>query len=331
MINVLVLVPPFLNTVEYWRLWHPFEMISAIMPGVFKFEFKRKEINYADVWNAHVIVTTRPGSKDSISEVITKAKAKGKPVIVDIDDHLFDLPDSHDLYFSYLPGSKGYENAKNLCESADLFWFSTPAFLETYGKKFGKKSMVVPNAIHPALLPEEPAPDQGHWAWRGRSIQVHDLIYAGQHWYRKIRNKPKRWFFLGWKPPLDHADNYTPLPPVTDIEEYMDNIRKSRFNGIWKPMVECSFNNHKSNISWIEATMSGGVCLTNYAGKPGWEFATAHFPTYKEACELWQKSKTEIQEKYNLIKTAQMRAVSIIQLLPQFYHLLNTSSSTAET
>lgn len=324
MINVHVLEPPVLSNVAYWRLWQPLQIIKLMYPGVFRFTWKRKELDFSDAWNADIVITARPGAKPDINEYLEKARLNGAKVIVDVDDHVLNLPKFHDLYHDYKVGAQAHKRAVKTCENANFFWFSTPKFLETYSSN----GIVVPNAILPEFLPDEPAPDRGLWAWRGRSIQVHDLIYAGQQWYNKIKKKPKQWMFLGWLPPLDHAENADSAPYVDDPQKYIELIRKSGFNGMWKPMIECDFNDHKSNIAWIEATMSGGVCLTNYAGRPGWELATGNFPTYKEAVKLWEKSREEIVKNYNLIETAKIRAQSMLSLCS---HLLPTSPDTGST
>ena len=330
-LKILVLEPPNLTNVGYWRCWLPFQAIKAMYANSavnFEFTYKRKDLTFEDAWNADVVVAPRPGSKPDVSEFLEKAKDNGARIILDLDDHIFGLPDAHQLYFPYSKGAPQYESAMKAIELADLFWFSTPIFMETYAEKFKKPGLVVPNAIPPEWLPEAPAPDRGLWSWRGRDIQVHDLIYAGWDWYEEIKDRPKQWIFLGWKPPLRHSNNTQPVPYIDDVQKYLLNVRKSGFNGIWKPMIDCPFNDHKSNIAWIEATMSGGVCLTNYAGKPGWEYSTKDFPTYKQACELWEKSKAEIKKNYNLYQAAAIRARSMIEICS---HLLPTSPDTEKT
>ena len=153
-------------------------------------------------------------------------------------------------------------------------------------------------------------------------------MVAGQKWYSEIKDKPQKWLFMGSKPPLEHGENVESVGFVDDVEKYLLEWRRSAFNGVWKPMIDCRFNDHKSNISWIEATMTGGVCLTNYTGKPGWEYSTKEFPNYKESCMLWEKSKEAIIEKYNLLHTARMRAEIMAHIcLPQ----ANISPPTGET
>lgn len=324
MINVHVLEYPLLSNVAYWRIFRPLQVVKRLYPGVFNFTFKKEKLDYSDAWNADLIICPRPGAKPFVSEFILKAKQNGAKVIVDMDDDVLNLPENHDLYHDYKEGGPSNIEVKKVLDLADMFWFSTPKFLETYSNQ----GICVPNAVLPGDLPNEPAPDKGVWTWRGRSIQIHDLIGAGWDLYDEIRGKAKKWYFLGFLPPLNHLPNVETLPYISDPQEYFQKWLILRANGVWKPMINHPFNDHKSNIAWIEATLAGGVCLTNYAGLPGWELATDEFPTYKQSCELWEKSKAEILENYNLIKTAQARAQSMLQICS---HLLPTSPDTGNS
>ena len=329
-INCLVLAPPIIDGVSYWRLWEPLAAVDAILvnsPYEIDFRFKRKELDFFDVWNTDVVIVSRPGSgKNDYSEFLEQCKMRGVKIIVDLDDDIFHLPDYHTLYQNYKKGGKQYKQARYALELADELWVSTKALAD----QFGKDAVLIPNAIMPHLLPKEPAPDRGLWAWRGRSIQAHDLM-AHQGWYKKIRNKAKQWLFLGWKPPLDHADNVSVGTFLSNPMAYLQSIRSTGLNGIWKPMIDCEFNHAKSNIAWIEATMAGGVCLTNFAGRDEWKFATKNFPDYKTSCDLWQQSKQEIEKNYNLAKTGQMRASRILHLcshrLPISHDMPTTSDA----
>lgn len=316
MIKVLILEYPFLSNVAYWRIFRPLMVMKRLFPGVFDFRVKRKELNYADAFWADVVIMSRPcmGPPENYQAenlFLQKCRDLGVILIMDLDDHLLGLPDDHELYSEYNRPEKRKAIFDTL-SMANALWVSTPAFLETYSQE----AEVIPNAVLPADLPATPADDNKIWAWRGRAVQVHDLVAAGAAIYERIKEKPKMWYFLGYRPPLRHADNTRTVPYVSDPEKYIDTLKKSRFNVIWKPMVECSFNDHKSNIAWIEATMTGGICLTNYAGKPGWEFATSKYPGHEAACELWAKSVAHINEKYNLINTATQRANSILRFFP---------------
>lgn len=324
MIKVLVLEDPVLTPVGYWRLWLPLKAIQKLYPNTFDFEYKRKELNFGDVNRFDAIIVARPGSRPDINEFLEKAKSWGVKIIVDIDDHLLGLPNFHDLFHEFKEGSEQHKRAIKTLEIADLFWFSTEKFLETYHNG----GIVAKNAIPPEWLPSEPAPDNGLFAWRGRSIQVHDLIYAGATWYKRNKDKAKQWLFLGWLPPLEHGDNFMSVPYEADTQKYLEKVVQSKINGFWKPMVNCPFNDHKSNIALIEAALSGGYCITNYAGKPGWETASNEIVEYQKGVELWQQSCEYIRTNANLYTEAGKRAQSILALLSL---LPTTSPDTGNT
>lgn len=329
-INVLILEHSLLSNVAWWRTYRPLWVVSklsdeGLFPVEFNFRVKRKDLDYSDMWWAHLIIVSRPFAKPYISDFLVEAKQNGCKVIVDIDDDVFNLPKTHALYSAYKPGSANQKEIEKAFKSADLFWFSTPKFLETYTNQ----GVVIPNAIFPEEIPAQPAPDRGHWAWRGTTIQYHDILAQdARKWYEENRDKAKKWFFLGVLPPMDHAENAELLDYIESPRQYMEAIHRAQFNGFWKPLMDHQFNEHKSNIALIEATMSGGACITNFAGRPGWETATDTFPTYEKACELWQASKELISTKYNLWNTAQMRAQTMHALCsPQTATSPNTDAT----
>lgn len=324
MIRILILEIPLLSNTGYWRLFRPLEVMRQLYPGIFYLTYKMKDLTYADIVEHDLIITRRPHEKNAaiLVELLQKAVSLGKPVIFDEDDLATGAPDTHELYqvFANAEWRKKYVKA---LQCASAFWFSTPAFLQTVHPQ----GEVIPNAILPTDLPDGPAPDMGLFGWQGKSIQVHDLM-AGWDWYEANKSSPliKRWVFFGYKPPLRHyippgeiVDNTETIAYIDDTETYMASFRQNCINGMWKPLIDCPFNDHKSNINYLGATMGGGYCITNYAGNPGWEHASAELLSYEKACELWAAAKEDILKNYNLLDTARMRAQSIFALLPHFF------------
>lgn len=315
MIKILVLEYPRLSNIGYWRLYRPLMVMRILYPGVFSLTFRRETITYADLVEHDIIIARRPGHSDgdTLVKILQKANDLGRPVIFDEDDAVMLCPDTHELYSVYARKEVREQYVEAL-KCASAFWFSTPAFLQS----IHSSGTVIPNAILPGDLPNDPAPDMGLIGWQGKSIQAHDLVLAGWDWYNENREKAKQWVFFGWKPPLRHGENTTVLPYMDDTDVYMKSFATNSINAMWKPLIECPFNDHKSNINLLGAAMAGGYTITNYAGKPGWEFASSEILPYHEACDLWAGAKEEILEKYNLLDTARQRAESILSLLPHF-------------
>lgn len=323
MIKILILYPEHLDNVGYWRLFRPFRIMRSLYPGVFSLTYKAEKITYADIDSHDVIITRRPYGKSGVAlvELLQKAVFLGKPVIFDEDDLVVNCPDTHELSEIYKKPDVRNEYVSAL-KCASTFWFSTPAFLET----IHPNGEVIPNAVLPEDIRDEPAPDMGLFGWQGKSIQTHDLIGAGWDWYETNKESPlvQRWVFFGYKPPLRHAENTETVGYINDVDVYVSSFKQNGINGLWKPLIEHPFNDHKSNLSLLTATMGGGYCITNYAGKPGWEFASKELIPYNEACELWQAAKDHVLQNYNLLDTARMRAESILRLVPHLRPMVET-------
>jgi hypothetical protein len=135
-------------------------------------------------------------------------------------------------------------------------------------------------------------------------------------WYEANKYKAKEWVFWGCLPSLNHAGNVKLWEYEDDVQKYFATLKKQPFNGVWKPLVDNQFNDAKSNIAWIEATMSGGVCVTNYAGKTSWEGAMLEMPeSYDHAVVRWELSCEYIKRDFNLETTARQRAESLERVL----------------
>ncbi len=335
MIKILVLDLPQMTNTGYWRLFRPLSVMCDLYPGVFDVKFKIKDLTFADIQFAHVIIARRPwGAYSSVMLELLQTASRpeiNKPIIFDEDDAVMFCPDVHELYANFAEKSERETYVKAI-NCASVFWFSTPAFMSSMGQFMTRPdvpAMIIPNAVLPSDLPGEPSPDRGLFGWQGKSIQVHDLVLGGWDWYEanKSHSLIKQWIFFGFKPPLRHGPNGAapPIKYMEDVYAFVNSFKKNQelgmegINAMWKPLIEHPFNYHKSNINWLVATIGGGYCITNFAGKPGWEFASSEVLPYPEACELFEASKREIIENYNLGKTARMRAESIFALLPHFF------------
>lgn len=321
MIKVLVLEYPMISNTGYWRIYRPLDVMRGLYPGMFSLTFKREKMTYSDIMEHDIIITRRPAATDGATHVqfLRLCREENRPVIFDEDDYVLNCPDTHELWGTYRQ-KEVRQNYVDALKCASAAWFSTPAFLELI-----PEGEVVPNAILPEELPNEPAPDAGIFCWRGKSIQSHDLIYGGWDWYEANKHRVKKWLFLGWKPPLRHhtpdpahpeTDNTEFIPEEPNTSRYIQSLRMNKVNVLWKPMMEHPFNTHKSNIAEIEVTMTGGYCITPFAGRGVWQYSSKEILPYRDACDLWAASKQNIIENYNLIKTAQQRAESIARLVP---------------
>lgn len=309
MINILIIERPVANGVTWWRFLRPIAEMQKQFPGKFNVKTTRT-IDATDLHYTDIFILSRPNDEETL-KIVKRIRDLGRSkIILDIDDAITNLPINHDqaaYHRSRVP------IAREIFSLTDYFWVSTEQLL--FECDCHANGEVVPNAIYAWDLPNEPAPDRGLWMWRGKGMQNLDVLTAGIETYEKIKELPKHWIFWGVLPLLNHANNVELMEYEDDVQSYFAKLKSVRLNGVWKPLAEHQFNDAKSNIAWIEATMSGGVCLTNYAGKPAWENAVSEFPTYEEAREIWAASKERIIQDFNLENTARQRAESIDRLM----------------
>jgi hypothetical protein len=311
MIKILVREYETLNAITWWRLYRPFMVMRYLYPGQYNIKTTRRPTP-DDVWYADLFILSRPNDQETLDYVkFVKSIRPDAKFILDIDDAITNVPSHHKdaAYFA-----NRAHIAREIFSLADYFWTTTEQLLfecDALGR-----GEIIPNAILPEDLPAEPAPDRGRWMWRGKDIQKEDVYLAGPETYEQIKGRVKQFTFWGCLPSLAHLDNIRLLEYTESIVPYFEQLKKEQFNGVWKPLVDNQFNDAKSNIAWIEATMSGGVCLTNYAGKPGWEMARNTFPEeYDLAVHTFRDSCEWILQHYNLETTAKQRHESIQRVL----------------
>lgn len=299
-IRVFVInAPEAIGGVTWWRMYRPLQLLHRLYPDI---EIVHNEtgmlyphhFQYVDV-----VLCFRPSEPAHVAG-IRMAVSAGVPVISDYDDDLINLPIGHPRWAFF----KDKEKYIRPCVAMSTqLWVSTPALAEVYGHP---DTQVIPNAVLPSDIPEEIGEHSGTVAWRGGELHREDLeIYNFRNDYISSLKKIRRFLWIGYMPtwaivPDSKAQIQFESADI-DTRTWFSYLRQQRLQAIVKPLMPCQFNDCKSNIAWIEATVSGAVCVTNYAGKPGWEGALMQMPKNEESRQfVWEMSKTNIIQNYNL-------------------------------
>lgn len=260
---------------------------------------------------ADLIIMYRPVRDGSIT-FLENCRELGLKIILDIDDNLWRLPPGHPHEIDYL---HFHGNLRKAYSMAHGIWTSTDPLMDFADARDGT-GVVVPNAILEQDLPDKPSPYRGNVCWRGSLAQFMD-IYSVEavEMFNENREKFRHWRFWGYWPAAMRGQNVGYQRPIKAVE-YMSMLPNSGINIMWKPLQDNEFNASKSNIAWIEATIAGGVCVTNFAGRPGWEMALDKFPDNPDfIAHQWKVSRDWILEHYNLKKVNQIRYDHIIKTL----------------
>jgi hypothetical protein len=301
---LLIENPKNLNGVVWWRCLQP---MSYLRKEGFDIEFAT-QVSTSDIMMADAVIMYRPDAQVSW-QIINICKQLDKPVIIDIDDDLVNLDESHPLRGHFSMSRAGYFQC---VDAADALWCSTPTLLSDQGHR---NAHLIPNAICPTKLPAN-----HNWKhhktvlWRGAYSGMGDVNPHGD-FYEAAKEQGYEFKFWGYLPTFAATDTY--LPWQADTQQFMEMVKKAAPGYIWKPLHPCKFNDAKSNIALIEATMAGALCISNYVGRlPWWDGAVNGFAREQE--EYWfyfEQAKANIEKNFNIHDVTKARAASIRQLI----------------
>jgi hypothetical protein len=206
-------------------------------------------INYDLVW------MQRPIQPEAVNTV-QYLKLIGKPVWVEYDDDLFNLPQSHQYYAAF---GKARNNIIQILQLADAVTVTTPTIAESY-EPYSKNITIVPNAIRDELLAPVELPWGDEFMYRGMKAHEDDL-YAYRQPFQILLNEGMKIKFMTGFNPVRYFTGKMTVVENRDIYHYFDYIRKFRARSFLFPMVDNRFNQARSNICWLEATMAGSVVV----------------------------------------------------------------------
>ncbi len=299
-----------LNGVTFWRAIRPLSILRRMYPDQIDYTLAKRGVPVFDLASYDVLFALRPNSVED-KNVIETAKLLGLKVILDVDDDLCNVPPMHPKYLEFEAQKEIFRECYAL---ADWVWCSTEQL--QFAMDCIGRSSVMPNAVLPEDLPDKPAPWRGIACWRG-SIMAKDDVEndEARKVYEKYAPLYDRFVWFGYTPNLPHGTNFVARKSV-DTLSYFFGLRNSGVNVTWKPMRDNLFNRAKSNIAWIEATMGGGICVTNFALEPGWEHCVSVLDFHRDYIpELWQESREAILKDYNLVTVNENRFSDIQNLV----------------
>ncbi len=312
MIKALVVDSTKLDGVSWWRNARPLSIMRKQFRDRIDIKQVTENVDIREVMASDVVIMFRPTSPQSLG-FVHNCKALGAKIILDLDDDIWNLDPFHPAFGDF-EGMR--ETARNIFHAADFVWCSTKQ-LQFAADCFGN-SEVIPNAILPGDLPDKPAEWKGKGVamWRGFNNQIADIMSPeAMATYEAARDLYDRWQFAGYLPPMAHRENVQYIRGVPPLVYFL-NLQQTGANVFWKPLKDCKFNDAKSNIAWLEATMCGAVCVTNYAGREGWEYASPDFITNNDdAAKIWEASVKAILRDYNLLEVNERRFKTIENLL----------------
>lgn len=195
-------------------------------------------------------------------------KDMGIKVWIDIDDWI-EIPKEHPVYDVY-EKQVNHKNFRQTLLCADVITVTNDTLKKMYSEYMPSveaRIKVVPNAINDYLYPIKPFNNNKKILWRGGSHHDYDIApFVGR--IKKVMQAHKDWtlFSIGSEiKELTGSDNYAHITNKAggkfNSHNYMAILLSLQPGIIISPLVKNRLNEGKSNIAWLEATMSGGVAV----------------------------------------------------------------------
>jgi hypothetical protein len=260
--RVLVASPDPEDGISWWRAWGPWCHVAEACPNV---DLMAASLSrggmppWSKIEYSSIVISDRPYSTAS-SPVVPNALAHGRPCIVDIDDLVWEIPKGNKAR-TMLSG-QDMEACTESCKGASEVTVTTP-FLKEY-----IEDRIAPDAtvtVVPNVLPDwyewSTAPREKVILWRGGLSHISDIDLVAEDIARVSNDHPDYTFlFVGNDPwPVTRLlppERYTSVG-VLPLPIFHRMLRGRGFSVMMIPLEDCAFNHAKSNISWMEGTLSG--------------------------------------------------------------------------
>lgn len=282
---------------SYYRGIGPLSKLAKINPEI-QIEYL-EAISWTVLSDCDILFLMRPIETNYI-ETMYLAKSFGIPVWIDFDDCLHEIPDDNPARYYIQDRLKNMETAVKI---ADVVSVSTN-HIKRYYQQWNANIHVIENAFNDYnYILEKRENDNKYISWRGSATHRKDLLSCTEDIITISKQYPDwEWAFIG-------ADAnrewflYEPIEkcamiPEMEIVKYNQYIYDLKSSIHIIPLINTAFNHSKSNISWIEGTWAGSVCIApefNEFKKPG---CLTYTDNFRYLLEKSIKSKSFRQENY---------------------------------
>lgn len=270
MINILTRIDAPWSGVSLYRSTGPFQHLRNKMDIMF---MEPQSYNWMSIGASDVVFLERPHTDKDVN-LVRMCNDLNKPVIVDYDDDLFNIPPWNPSYKIYDQHIK--ENIKFILSQADAVTCSTEHLANQLNIHRGTKSecVVIENALPSHLInPAQQLPPRNKMiTWRGSNTHLKDICLV----YESLKvalDKHPDWMmtFLG-DPPYEAIERFggrvIHIPSLEPVP-YLNTLFKLAPSIHIVPLKDDLFNRSKSNVSYIEGAYAGARVIAPEWN--GWE------------------------------------------------------------
>lgn len=306
--RVIVVSGDTSSGLSFYRYGCPFIYLERQYPNIKVDVVNTLNKDWSVLMKYDVLFLHQPFSPQSL-ELIEIAKSYNLKVWIDCDDLVSDVSSDNPAKLTFNETSIMYwEYCLQACDFISVSTKELKEQLSIYNINIG----VVPNGFPLDVVPVKPKKATHNFiTWRGSSSHYRDLIFY-KDLFKTLSETKYVLNFVGQYPFMFHdilTDeklfnfNHYGWRSMMESIQMLQNLN-SKFHII--PLYNSIFNRCKSNIAWIEATLSGSVCIA-----PTW-WEVPKIDISKQTNEIifeldvvndiWEQSIQMVNDKYDLVK-----------------------------
>jgi hypothetical protein len=206
-----------------------------------------------------ILFISMPWSERS-RRAVERAKLMGIKVWLDFDDNFLECDPSSPVYSRIV---QGRDVAKECLAAADFVTVGSRPILDLIKPLYHGPLMYIPNALDDALIRFRKRYQHNNKVfWRGGNGHIGDVIYYIDEMNKALREKTVR--FFGDLNPFALPFHFErESVPVLNQHDYIRAICDYNASFCVVPLRDSPFNQCKSFMGWLDATIAGSVCLTS--------------------------------------------------------------------
>lgn len=261
MIKIFVITPDAKDANSFWRCMGPLSYLGKDPEiQITLYNMNPAGFSWVEFSQYDIIFLHRPCSREHVI-AMQIAYNLNKPVWVDFDDYLFQLPGWNPHAEMY--HSQDFQlNMAQCIAAADVVSVTTAELYNQYSA-INNSVIIVPNAYRNDLFTYRevlPPPRHPVALWRGSNTHDGDLLSVREG-FLKLKTPTifmgnASWLLLSGMDPAK-----VDLKRASDVIMYFRFIYEQRPKVFVFPLVDCLFNRCKSNIAYIEAIHAGAICV----------------------------------------------------------------------
>jgi glycosyltransferase involved in cell wall biosynthesis len=250
--------------VGYYRIWQQVPYLRKLGWEIYRQPDSKPDRSIAE-WQeesegADIIIVQRADDPDVVALALAMAELRNCPVVLEMDDNVFDVAASSPSYKDWHPGSPYLELVEIFMREVTAMTVSTPDLANVYSK-FNKNISVLRNCQDPALWKNVRQIRRASTrpviiGWAGSVSHYDDLKIVWRAMKKVLKRHPEIKFkVLGCTPDflVDHPQ--VEIVAGVPVGKWPQKLADLQLDIGLAPVVDRPFNRGKSNIKWQEYSM----------------------------------------------------------------------------